>query len=38
MVRKEYDAGMLQRVDGMKFSQVLQLNLGDISPRLMRAK
>ena len=38
MVRKGYDAEMLRRVNDMKRSQAIQLDLGRISHRLMRVK
>lgn len=38
MRRKQYDADMLQRVDAMQRSQVIQFELGDIRHRLMRVK
>lgn len=38
MRRKQYSADMLQRVDAMQRSQVIQVELGDIRHRLMRVK
>lgn len=38
MRRKQYDTDMLQRVDAMQRSQVIQFELGDIRHRLMRVK
>ncbi|WP_421212491.1 hypothetical protein [Aeromonas sp. 600479] len=38
MRRKQYNADMLQRVDAMQRSQVIQFELGDIRHRLMRVK
>ncbi|GKQ99670.1 hypothetical protein KAM461_39200 [Aeromonas hydrophila] len=38
MRRKQYSADMLQRVDAMQRSQVIQFELGDIRHRLMRVK
>ena len=38
MQRKQYNADMLQRVDAMQRSQVIQFELGDIRHRLMRVK
>lgn len=38
MRRKQYDPDMLQRVDAMQRSQVIQFELGDIRHRLMRVK
>lgn len=38
MVRKGYDARMLQQVNEMRRSQAIQLDLGPIRHRLMRVK
>lgn len=38
MIRKGYDAAMVRRVDEMQRSQVIALELGDISHSLMRVK
>lgn len=38
MLRKGYSADLLQRVNEMRRSQVIQLELGDVSHRLMRVK
>lgn len=38
MIRKGYDAGMVQQVDQMRRSQAIQLELGSASHRLMRVK
>ncbi|MGY4028309.1 hypothetical protein ACW5WQ_20590 [Aeromonas rivuli] len=38
MRRKGYSADLLQRVNEMRRSQVIQLELGDVSHRLMRVK
>lgn len=38
MHRKGYSAELLQRVNEMQRSQVIQLELGDVSHRLMRVK
>ncbi len=38
MRRKQYSADMLQRVDAMQRSQVIQVELGDSRHRLMRVK
>ena len=38
MRRKHYNADMLQRVEAMQRSQVIQFELGDTRHRLMRVK
>ena len=38
MRRKQYNADMLQRVEAMQRSQVIQFELGDTRHRLMRVK
>lgn len=38
MIRKGYDAGMVQQVDAMKRSQAIQLDLGGVSHQLLRIK
>lgn len=38
MRRKQYNPDMLQQVDEMQRSQVIQLQVGDISHRLIRVK